>query len=233
MRRSLRRATVVAEMQARELLRRRTAIVMLLALPLALYGALAGTSPQIASAAAGVGLGWSVAGAALFSVLASRRVDPRLVLVGFRPFELLLGRLLFLLAFSMVLVGAFSALISEASNAAHPWALALGIGLTTVVAVPLGLALAALLPRELEGTLALIGVVGIQLALPVTATLAAFLPLYGPLRLIEGSLANGGAVAVPSLHALGFAAGFLALAVALWARRVRARAHVPVPVETP
>ena len=43
--------------------------------------------------------------------------------------------------------------------------------------------MAALLPRELEGTLAIIGVVGIEMSLPTSAALAPFLPLYGPVRL--------------------------------------------------
>ena len=44
-----------------------------------------------------MGVGWGVAAAALFSVIGSAARDRRLVLAGFRPWELLLARFLILL----------------------------------------------------------------------------------------------------------------------------------------
>ena len=163
------RLLTVAEMQARDLMRRHVAMGLLLVLPLAFYGSLAGTRGRHAMGAGGVGMAFSIAGAAVFSLLASRRADPQLILAGYRPFELMLGRLLFLDAASAVIAGGFAWLMAVASGPPHPWAMALGTALTAVVAVPLGLTLGAVVPGELEGTLALIGIVGIQLSLPDNA----------------------------------------------------------------
>ena len=159
----LRRVLTVARMQGRDLARRRLAALLLIILPLAFY--LVQLSEDIdALVAGGIGVGWVVAAAALFSSLASRRVDPRLVLTGYRPLELLLGRLLFLYAFAALMVVLFGALMTALSRPADPLALILAIASTGLVAVPLGLAIAALLPRELEGTMVLIGVIGVEMA---------------------------------------------------------------------
>ena len=214
------RLVTVAEMQGRELLRRRLALVILVALPLAFYFAMLGNE-DFAMTAGSVGLGWAVAGAALFSALAARQVDQRLVLAGYRPAELLGGRLLVLQVLSLVLVAAFSALMVTLSSPVEPLALGLGVLLTAVVAVPLGLAVAALLPRELEGTLLLVGVVGIEMSLPGDAGLAPFLPLYGPLNL--ASIAAGAPDPVTPLvvHSAGFALGLFVVASVVWGLRIR------------
>jgi hypothetical protein len=226
--RELRRLGVIAEMQGRDLTRRHLAMVMLVSLPLVLYFALKGTSDTFSLAAGGIGMAWSVAGAAMFSVQSSHNVDPRLVLSGFSPVELLVGRLAFLEALAFVLASAFSGLMVALSSPLHPWLVVLGIALTAIVAVPLGLALAAVLPHELEGMLALVGIVGVQLALPVDSTLSRALPLQGPLKILEMATGRSGGILSPVLHAIGFAVGLLVVAIALWARRVRTTAHPPV-----
>ena len=214
------RLLTIAEMQGRELLRRRLALAILVALPLGFYFSMLGNE-DFAMSAGSIGMGWAVSGAALFSALAARRLDPRLVLTGYRPVELLGGRLLVLQALALVLVGGFSALIVTLSEPAQPTALVLGIALTAFVGVPLGLAVAALLPRELEGTMLLVGVVGIELSLPGDATAAPFLPLYGPLHLAGVAAGASEAIAPLVLHSLGFAAGLFLLAAALWSARIR------------
>jgi hypothetical protein len=109
---ALARVLTVTEMQAHDLRRRRVAVGLLVALPLAFYFSLLGQPEDpFVFVAGGIGMAWSVAGAALFSMLAARRIDPRLVLSGYRPHELLLGRLLLLEAFALALLFAFTALI--------------------------------------------------------------------------------------------------------------------------
>lgn len=98
------RLLTVAEMQGRELLRRRLALAILVALPLGFYFSMLGNE-DFAMSAGSIGMGWAVSGAALFSALAARRLDPRLVLTGYRPVELLGGRLLVLQTLALVLVG--------------------------------------------------------------------------------------------------------------------------------
>src|ERR1035441_4996323 len=51
------------------------------------------------------------------------------------------------------------------------------------IAVSLGLAVAAVLPHDLEGTLVIIGLVGIQLALSGGAWVNGILPMNGPIQL--------------------------------------------------
>ena len=215
------RTLTAAEMQGRDLLRRRLALVILAALPLAFYLSLGGDN--FAPVAGGLGMAWSVAGAGLFSTLAARCIDPRLVQAGYRPAELLLGRLLVLGAVGLTLAAAFGAFILATSAPPNAGALALGVALGAVVGAALGLATAALLPRELEGMLTIIGVVGIEMSLPAGAALGPFLPLYGPRRLLEIATGERAAVGPWLLHGLGAAAVLCAVAVLAWTRQVRPR----------
>lgn len=214
------RVGTVAEMQGRDLLRRRRAVALLAALPLLFYvSQLPGNEVLDPLVAGGIGMGWVAAGAALFSALGSRRVDPRLVLAGYRPSELLLGRLLLLEGLAVVLAAGFGALMTVTSRPAQPAALLLALVTTGLIAVPLGLVIAAVLPQELEGTMALIGIIGIEMAIQPPTPL---LPLYGPLKLMEQAAGDGAGSGGPLLHAMAVAALLLAVALVLWARRLPA-----------
>jgi hypothetical protein len=149
-------------MQGRDLLRRKLALVLLTVLPVGFYVADRSTSQGIVTGA--TAMGWGIAIAALFAMLGSRRIDPRLALSGFRPRELLFGRLLLLDGIAAILVAVFSIMLAFGSHPAHLGLLVLGVALIAWVAVPLGLAIGTLIPRELGGTLAIVGVVGIALA---------------------------------------------------------------------
>jgi hypothetical protein len=225
---ALRRTLVAAEMQGRDLLRRRLALAMLVSLPVAFYlatGPLGGQA-QYAVPAAGVSAAWSIAGAAFFSVLASRRIEQRLMLAGYRAADLLVGRLLLLEAGGVVLALGFSVLVAVGSSPPDLGALVLGNGLTALIGVPLGLAVGALLPRELEGTLLLIGIVGVELSLPPDSAIATVLPLYGPGQILLIAAGYGGQVE-PSwvVHGLAYALALLVVAVGLWSRRIRVSRH--------
>jgi len=89
----LRSVATIAEMQGRDLGRRRIALTLLAGLPLAFYGALAGHDPA-AIIPGGIAMAFALSGAAIFSVLSSLEVDQRLALAGFAPLELLAGRLI-------------------------------------------------------------------------------------------------------------------------------------------
>ncbi len=217
----LTRVLIVAEMQGRDLMRRRLALLILAALPLTFY--LANAADPYAPVLAGVGMSWAVAGAALFAVLAARSVDPRLVQAGFRPAELLLGRLLLLMGVGMALAALCAAIVLVISAPERPVILLPGVVLAALIGVPLWLAVAALLPRELEGMLTIIGVVGIELSLPAGAALAPCLPLYGPIKILALASGDDGSPARWLLHGLGYAAALFALAVLVWTRRVRVR----------
>jgi hypothetical protein len=173
-------------MTGRDLARRGFALGLLTALPLAFYGASADRGHS-ALTTGGVAMAFSIAGASIFVALTARPVDQRLVLAGYRPYELLLGRLLLLELFGIAVAAIFSIVMVFGSTPPHPWLLAAGVGLVAFTSVPFGLAVGALAPHELEGVLVLIGVVGIQLTLESTQTLAKILPFWGAQRLIQHS----------------------------------------------
>ena len=221
---AFRRILIMAEMHGRDLTRRHAALALLVALPLSFYLSSGHDGPQAVSAG-GVGMAFSVAGATLFSILSSTQVDQRLVLGGYRPIELLLGRLLFLGPLGLVIATFFGVLMSLVSHPTRPWVLGLGVGMVALQSVPFGLAVGAALSRELEGTLVLIGVVGIQLATDTTSTIARFLPFYGPRQLIESSLRHQGALGRPLLQTAVYGVALLLLARLCMNRRIEVQRH--------
>ncbi len=222
------RILTVAEMQGRDLRRRHLALILLVALPLAFYGAMAGHATD-AVVPGGLATAFSMAGGAIFAVLAARPVDQRLVLAGYRPGELLAGRLLVLFALSIPVVAGSSAIMATVSHPERPWLLGVGVAMVAMVAVPFGLAVAALLPRELEATLVLIGVVGIQLSLSWSSVLSKVLPFYGPRRLLDASLGESFSIWVEAGASLAYATALFVVSFVLSTRRVRVRRHAPAP----
>ena len=95
------------------------ALGLLTVLPLAFYGASANHSDR-AAITGGIAMAFSMAGASIFAALTARPVDRRLVLAGYRPFELLLGRLLLLELFGVLVAGVFSVVIVFGSSPSTP-----------------------------------------------------------------------------------------------------------------
>jgi hypothetical protein len=94
----------------------------------------------------------------------------------------------------------------------------LALVLTTLVSTSVGWLTAAVVPRELEGTLLLIGVVGLQVSIPVSGAADVAIPYYGPLRLTDyeqSPIALGG----PILHSLTWSLLIAMIALVLWRRR--------------
>jgi len=220
---SISRIAGVAEAQARDLSRRRVAVLLLLALPLTFYGALAGHADH-AVVAGTVATAFSISGAGIFAILAGRPIDQRLVLAGYRPAELIAGRLAFLTVLSLPILAGTATLILAVSHPAHPGQLIAAVALLGLDAAPLGLLIGTLLPRELEATLVLIGIVGVQLSLEPTQTLSAVLPLHAATRFADAAVDQPvpPAAAIP---AATYAAAMLA--AALTAATTRLRRHRP------
>jgi hypothetical protein len=196
--------------------------MLLTALPLAFYEAMAHHSDH-AVVTGGVAMAFSIAGASIFTSLTARAVDDRLVLAGYRPRELLLGRLLLLELFGLLVGAVFSLVMVLGTGPSDAGALVAGVLLVAVTSVPFGLAVGALAPQELEGVLILIGVVGVQLTLESTQTLAKLLPFWGPDRLLQHSIdpTVGIGAAIPVSFAYGL--GLLAAAAYIARRRTPAR----------
>ena len=221
---ALRRVVIMAEMHGRDLTRRHVAMLLLVALPLSFY--LASTSSGTdAILAGGVGMAFSVSGATLFSVLSSTEVDQRLVLCGFRPVDLLLGRLLFLGPLGSLIAGAFSVLMASVSHPAEAWVMFVGVVAVALMSIPFGLAVGAAVPRELEGTLILIGVVGLQLSTSPDSVVAKVLPFFGPREVIAAGISGHGAVAGPLLLTAVYGLTLMVAARILMTGRVEVVTH--------
>jgi hypothetical protein len=216
----------VAEMQGRDLLRRRLALLLLLAVPLAFTTAAQhGAAYNDAPFRGGIGMAFSVTGVALFAMLAARRIDPRLLLAGFRAWQLVLGRLVLLLVAGLAVAGLFYGYLVALWAPARPGVAVVGLVEVALVSVPVGLMLAALLPRELEGMLVLIGLVGVEESLSFTSLGARLLPHYGAARFLVAS--EDAYQPVHTLrwsgYSLAWALATLALALGLWWRRTAIR----------
>lgn len=174
----MRKTVVVAEMALRELLRRRTVLVILLLLPLAFYLARRGDHVGQSIRFVCLGLGWALSTAALFAGRAARAIEPRLRLSGYRGGHLVLGRLAALWTVGAVLSLPYLLLIRLDQDNVRYGAIALIMALTVVVAAPFGLVLSAMLPRELEGTLVLLMVIGLQMIMDPASPAARLLPFW-------------------------------------------------------
>lgn len=168
----------VADLALREVLRRRGVLVLLLLFPLAFYlsrrGDHAGQSIRFVC----LGLSWALSTAALFAGSAARNIEPRLRLSGYRAHHLHLGRLLALWTVGAVLSVPYFLLVRFDQDDVRYGAIALIMALTVGTAVPFGLALSAVLPRELEGTLVLLIVVGLQMVMDPSDAASRALPFW-------------------------------------------------------
>lgn len=234
-----RRTLTVATMHARDLGRRRLALGILVLLPLVFYFTfeLQPVDPAIEQAFAGdperlveaelwivasatVGAGWAVAVAALFVILGARRVDQSLLLAGFRSTELLAGRVVTVLGLAAVITPLFAVVIWSQRDI-ELGALVGSTALSLLIAVAIGVVAAALVPREMEGVLVIIGVVGIQMS----GDPQSWMPLWGSGQLLQraSGLSDVAATGTVVAHSLIFTVGLLVVGGALWARRVRLR----------
>jgi len=212
------RLAAVAAAHARILARRRTALLLLALLPLAFYGALYRHSPH-AVTVGGVASAFSSGGAAIFSMLPARAADQRLALAGYRPAVLIAGRLIVLEAASIAISLITATVMIAGTHPAHPGEVFAGVILTGIAAVPLGLALGALLPRELEAVLVLIGIVGIQITASPDTIISALLPFHTASQLLDAATGAPTAFWPRLAAAAGYSAVLLTVSWAAWRRR--------------
>lgn len=208
----------VAEMQTRDLVRRRAALLLMAGLPMTWYVGQAASGIDYAVGTGVLGMAWSAAAAPLFAVIGARHVDQRLVQAGYRPRDIVAGRLASLLCISSLLAVVFGVVMVVGSRPPRTGDVFLALLLTVVVSTPTGWLTAALVPRELEGTLILIGLVGIQVSIPLGVP-DWLVPYYAPLRLTDFETSPVGLL-WPTVHALIWAVLIALVAIGLWRRRV-------------
>jgi hypothetical protein len=170
-------ALVVAGLSVREVSRRRAAVLLVIALPLWFYLVRrdqTGQSIRMLS----LGIGWAISTLTLFVVNASRGVDPRLRLSGASVIGLVGGRLLAMSGAGVALSLGYWALVSLDQTVPHPLATGLIMILAALVAAPFGSLVGALLPRELEGALALLSVCAVQMLADPGGLAAKLMPFW-------------------------------------------------------
>jgi hypothetical protein len=189
---------VIAGAALREIGRRRGLLVMFVLLPLSFYLArrdLQGQSIRLLA----LGMGWSVATLGLFTASSggsAHAVDERLRLAGYQVRHLVAGRVLATLGCGGVVATGYYLVTILDQDVRHSWAVAAMFAATVAIAAPLGIMLATVLPRELEGTLGLMMVMGLQMLVDPASALAKLLPLWAT-RSIGTFAIDGTAAASP------------------------------------
>ncbi len=220
----------VAEMSLREMLRRRGVIALLLSLPLAFYFLRRGDHTGQSIRSLFLGLAWAVSTAGLFAASASRAIEPRLRLSGYRSHHLYLGRMAAIATLGLAIAAPLFALlvVDRDVRDVRLGAVAVAMAFCVTVATPFGLLIAAIMPRELEGTLLLLVIVGVQMTMDPMSAGARLAPFWSSREI--GTYAvdatDAGYFTRGLLHGLAFTA-LLAIAVAVLSTiRLRTRAHM-------
>ena len=160
-----------------ELSRRRVALLFVLLLPLVFYLVRIDV-PWQALRFLAIGVGWAVATLALFSHVGARRIDQRLSVIGASPTSLFLGRQLAVVAVGLAVALVYFIVVAITQDVPRLGAVALLLVTTVLIAAPLGALVSAVLPRELEGALALLSVMALQLLVDPEGSLARLMPLW-------------------------------------------------------
>jgi hypothetical protein len=218
----------VAEMALREISRRRAVLVLLALLPLAFYLSRRGDAYWQSIRFVCLGIGWTLSTAALFAGNGARGIEPRLRLSGYATRHLALGRLIALWAVGLALCVPYWLLIRLDLAHVRYGAIALILLLTVAVAAPFGLALSALLPRELEGMLVLLTVVAMQMMLNPQGRVAHVLPFWFSREIGDYAVdhSDGGYLIRGLIHAAIVLAVLLAAVAVSAGIRLRRRPHL-------
>ncbi|MCL0060933.1 ABC transporter permease [Dehalococcoidia bacterium] len=241
---SIRRICVSVGMQWRETRRRGPTLLMILGLPLLFFLVMYHTSSSypmpievwektgatqvivdhrifVTLLLATMGMAWGVAAAAVSSVIGSTARDRRLMLCGYRATELMTARLAVLMSIVVILSLIFLILVWFLLAPRFPVLIWLGMLLSGFTAVGTGFALGSLLPRQLEATIGVIAVFGLEMALSAgQATFARYLPLHFANEVLKaGAFATAPETVKPVLLSLGYGTALFILAVSVWSKR--------------
>lgn len=182
---------VVASLSTREVGRRWAALLLVIALPFWFYLVRRDQTGQSIRMLT-LGIGWAISTLTLFVVNASRGVDPRLRLTGASVVSIIGGRLLAMTGLGVALALGYWTLVAIDQDVLHPWAAALTMLVSALVAAPLGSLIGALLPRELEGALALLSVVAVQMLADPAGLAAKLMPFWSAREVGTYAVDGGG-----------------------------------------
>ena len=223
------RAVFVTSLQ--EMSRRLTALVFILLLPLAFYLVRIDVHWQ-AIRFLSIGIGWAVATLSLFTFIAARDLDRRLVVAGASPSLLFAGRLAAVLTVGLGLAVIYFGVVAlTLDDLPRVWAVLLLLVVTVLIGAPLGAVVSLVIVRELEGALALLALMAVQLLVDPDSSYAGFMPLWSTREL------TGYVLDAPTANSLSDGLGHFAVTVVLcslvaWGfsiLRLRTRRFEPIP----
>ena len=223
------RAVFVTSLQ--EMSRRLTALVFILLLPLAFYLVRIDVHWQ-AIRFLSIGIGWAVASPSLFTFIAARDLDRRLVVAGASPSLLFAGRLAAVLTVGLGLAVIYFGVVAlTLDDLPRVWAMLLLLVVTVLIGAPVGAVVSLVIVRELEGALALLALMAVQLLVDPDSSYAGFMPLWSTREL------TGYVLDAPTANSLSDGLGHFAVTVVLcslvaWGfsiLRLRTRRFEPIP----
>lgn len=172
------RIMMIGEMTVRDLVRRRTVVGLLFALPLLFYLARHDSHTGQAVRFVLIGLGFTSSAAGLFATISARSLEFRLRLSGYRTADIYLGRLIAVVAIGLVIAVPYQIVIMIDQNVPREGAVGLTLALTVLVGAPLGMLLGSAIPRDMEGVLLLLGVTSMQFLMDPAKTAGRFMPFW-------------------------------------------------------
>ncbi|MDI6643364.1 MAG: hypothetical protein QMD95_04890 [Candidatus Hodarchaeaceae archaeon] len=167
-----------------------------------------------------MGIAWAVGVAAFYTMTGSIHKDKRLVLCGYRSWQILGARLILLMGIALLVSIIPLILFVPTIAPLHPELVWLASFLVGLIAVEIGLFIGTLIPRPTEGVLVLVALFGIGMSLPGTA--AHFFPTYPANQLLYAGVFAKNPLILPFVwHALLIISFVAILSIALWSYRVR------------
>ncbi|PIE25791.1 MAG: hypothetical protein CSA58_12860 [Micrococcales bacterium] len=203
-------------------------LVLLVLVPLIFYAARRSDGSWQGIRMACMGLAWALSTVSLFSTQSALGLEPRLRMAGLPSSALFFGRTFALMACAVAGGGLYAVLISVDQDAVHGWAVAAALMVSAGLSVPLGMLVGRLVPREFEGMLVLITIVGLQTIVDPAQTLAKVLPLWSTRSLLEYGIEGSGNLQDAWLHALGYGTVLLFTGWAITWVRLRRRRHIAI-----
>ena len=167
-----------AQMTLRDLIGRRWVLILFLLVPMVFYAARRTDAGWQGMRMACMGLAWTVSTVSLFSAQSARGLEPRLKLAGIPTASLFFGRCLTLIIVSVLVGAVYAGIVVVDQDPLNGWAVAIALLVSAAISVPLGLLVGILIPRDFEGMLILIMIVGLQMIVDPDRTLAQGLPLW-------------------------------------------------------
>ena len=156
----------------------------------------------------------------LFQVVGSSQTDRRLVVCGYRPWEVLTARLLTIVAASALVAGLVYGTFVALSDVT-PAAPTLTVGALLLAAVTYGLIgviIGSVLDRELEGSLVLVFLADFDAfaalgVIPMDHDIVDYVPLAHPHSVLESAVHDGSLATGDALVAVGYVIGLTAVAL--------------------